>query len=66
MNSLVITPKSKSDMKLITDLMKKMNVEVKVLTPEEREDAGLLLLMKEAEGSSHVSRASIMKKLNAS
>jgi hypothetical protein len=63
MNSLLITPESLDDLKLLQGLLKKLNISTKVITPTEREDLGLSRLMKEAQGSPTVSRASIMKKL---
>ena len=63
MNSLLITPESPDDLKLMQGLLKKLNISTQVITPTEREDLGLGVLMKEAQGSPPVSRASIMKKL---
>lgn len=63
MDSLLITPASAADLKLVTALLKKMNIAAKVLSDEEKEDLGLALLMREAAGAPPVSRAAVMRKL---
>jgi len=65
MESIVITPKSKDEAKIITDLLAKMNIDSKVISDEEKEDMGLLLMMKEADRNEKVSREEIMRKLNS-
>lgn len=65
MESIVITPKSKDEAKIITDLLAKLNITSKVISDEEKEDLGLLLMMKEADRNDKVSRDEIMKKLNS-
>jgi hypothetical protein len=58
MESIVISPKTKDEAKIITDLLEKMNISSKVITDEEKEDLGLLMMMKEADRSekSHVKK----------
>ncbi|HTF05860.1 MAG TPA: hypothetical protein VK826_17650 [Bacteroidia bacterium] len=63
MKSLVITPKDKSEFKLINDLLSKLGISVSALTPEEMEDLGLSKLMKGVDRSKTVSKSSILKKL---
>ena len=65
MESIVITPKSKDEAKIITDLLAKLNITSKVISDKEKEDLGLLLMMKEADRNDKVSRDEIMKKLNS-
>jgi hypothetical protein len=65
MESIVISPKTKDEAKIITDLLEKMNISSKVITDEEKEDLGLLMMMKEADRSEKVSREEVMKKLNS-
>jgi hypothetical protein len=65
MESIVISPKTKDEAKIITDLLKKMNISSKVISDEEKEDLGLLLMMKEADRDEKVSREEVMKKLNS-
>ena len=63
MTSLIITPKTNSDLKLIETLLQKLGIASRSLTDEQREDAGLAILMKEADRTKKISREAIMKKL---
>ena len=63
MDSLLITPASEADFRLSVALLEKMNVAAEVLSEEDREDAGLGLLMREAQGSPLVSRATVTREL---
>ena len=65
MESIVISPKTKDEAKLITDLLEKMKISSKVITDEEKEDMGLLIMMKEVDRSEKVSYEEVMKKLNS-
>lgn len=65
MESIVINPKTKDEAKLITDLLSRMNISSKVITEEEKEDIGLLMMMKEVDRNEIVSREEVMKKLNS-
>lgn len=63
MKSIVISPKDLDEAKLITALLAKMNISSKVISDEEKEDMGLLMMMKEADLNDKVSREEIMKNL---
>lgn len=63
MNSLVITPRTSTEMKFLEQLLLKLGISTKVLSEEEREDLGLSLLMKAVDRHKKVSRETIMKKL---
>ncbi|MES2809695.1 MAG: hypothetical protein V4619_13780 [Bacteroidota bacterium] len=63
MESIVINPKTKDEAKFIADLLERMNISSKVISDEEKEDMGLLLMMKEADLNDRVSRDEVMKKL---
>lgn len=65
MESIIINPKTKDEAKLIADLLEKMNISSTVITDEEKEDMGLLLMMKEVDQSDIVSREEVMKKLTS-
>ncbi|HEY2583001.1 MAG TPA: hypothetical protein VGI43_14395 [Mucilaginibacter sp.] len=65
MESIVINPKSEDEVKFITDLLNRMNISSKIITEEEKEDMGLLVMMKEVDRSEKVSREEVMKKLNS-
>ena len=65
MKSIVITPKSQSELKFVSDLLKKPGISSKVLSEETKEDIGLSILMNEAKTDELVSEEKIMKKLNS-
>lgn len=65
MESIVINPKTKDEAKFITDLLAKMNIASKVITEEEKEDMGLLAMMKEVDRSDKVSYEEVIKKLSS-
>ena len=62
--TLLVKPRTKDDLKLISELLKKLKIESSLIDEDELEDAGLTLLMKEADRTKKVSRDSIMKKLS--
>jgi hypothetical protein len=64
METLIVTVKDKHEMQLVSDVLKKMRINAKQLTKEEREDLGLSKLMKQANRSEKVSREQVMKSLS--
>ena len=64
MQTLIVKTKDKEELQLISDLLKKMHVETKLLSTEESEDLGLINLMKQADRTQKVSRETIMQKLS--
>jgi len=63
MNTIIVQPKTKAEMQLISDMLKKMRVASKVLNDEEREDLGLAMLMRQANRNEKVSRNKVIDKL---
>lgn len=63
MKSLVITPRDKSELRLINELLAKLGISVSAFSQEEMEDLGLSKLMKGVDRKKTVSKASILKKL---
>ncbi|MEY4541581.1 MAG: hypothetical protein RLZZ306_3338 [Bacteroidota bacterium] len=63
MTSMVITPRNKSEMKLVSDLLKKMQIQTQLVSEEIQEDLGLAFMMKEVDRNEKVSEESIMSKL---
>lgn len=63
MNSIIITPKSEQEYRFVNELLKKMKLNFKTLSDEEKEDAGLMILMKQADRSRKVKKNIIMHKL---
>jgi hypothetical protein len=61
MSTLAITPKTKKEEAFLIKLFKKMNIKATLLSDEEAEDAGLLLLMKEADTNDIVSEEEILR-----
>jgi len=64
MESILINPRNSKELKLLSDFLEKANITSKVLSEEQLEDAGLTMLMREADRSQKVSRDEIMQKLN--
>jgi hypothetical protein len=65
MESIVINPKTKDEAKIIADFLKKLNISSNIITEDEKEDLGLLMMMKETDSSDLVSREEVMKKLKS-
>lgn len=65
MKSLVITPKDSKELKFISELLRKMGISSKILSTEEKEDEGLLILMQDADIHETVSRKEIINKLTS-
>lgn len=63
MKTILITPKNKAEYTFLTALLKKMNIPNTVLTNEQKEEMGMVMLMKKADKTKTVSRNTIMKKL---
>ena len=63
MNSILIAPKTKKEMRLISDVLKKMGIASKSLTMEEKEDIAIGMAMKEADRTKKVSANLIFQKL---
>lgn len=65
MKSMVITPRSQTEFKFITDLLKKLGISSATMTEEELEDLGLSKMLKAVDKTKKVSKESIMNKLKA-
>jgi hypothetical protein len=65
MESIIISPKTRDEVKIIHELLDKMNISSKIITDEEKEDIGLPAMMKEVDRNDKVSRDAVMKKLNS-
>lgn len=65
MKSLVITPKDSKELKFISELLRKMGISSKILSIQEKEDEGLLILMQDADIHETVSRQEIINKLTS-
>ena len=65
MESIIINPKTKKEVKLVRTLLEKMNISSDIISEEEKEDLGLIAMMKEADRNETVSREEIIKKLKS-
>ena len=63
MQTVVLNGKSKTDLKLLTDLAKKIGISVKYLTEEEKEDIGLLNAIKRGRSKSYANTETFIQKL---
>ena len=63
MEALIVQAKDRAELKFISDLLKKMQIESKLLTEEQQENLGLIKLMKEVDRTQKVSRDKVMEKL---
>lgn len=65
MKAVLITPKTATEFKFISDLLKKLGVSSSTMTKEELEDLGLSKLMKSVDKTKKVSKNSVMQKLKS-
>jgi hypothetical protein len=65
MESILVSPKTKTEFKLIISVLEKTHACFEIITDEEKEDVGLLLMMSEVDLGDTVSREEIMKKLDS-
>lgn len=65
MTSIVITPKDKLELNLVSKFLKKRKINASIISDDSKEDLGLKILMKEADRTKTVSRSTIMKKLKS-
>ena len=65
MKALVITPKNDSELKFLTDLLKKLGINSSSLSYEDLEDIGMSKLLREVDKTKRATRKEIMKKLSA-
>jgi 7-cyano-7-deazaguanine synthase in queuosine biosynthesis len=65
MKALLVKSNSQTEIKFISDLLKKLGVSTRILDTEEIEDYGMSALMKGIDRSKKVSRESVMRKLKS-
>lgn len=63
MDTLIVSPKTAEDLKILADLLNRLGISVLRLSEEEKEDLGLVILMHEANREEKVTRDEVMKKL---
>ncbi len=65
MKALLVRSNSRSELKFIADLLKKLGVSTTEMSEEDVEDYGMAILMKEADRNKKVSREIVMRKLKS-
>ncbi len=65
MKTIILTPKSKSELATLSTFLKKVKIEATYLTEEEKEELGLKILMREADRKKTVTRTTIIRKLKS-
>lgn len=63
MDTLIVSPKTIEDLKILTDLLNRLGISVLRLSEEEKEDLGLAILMQDANREEKVTRDEVMKKI---
>lgn len=63
METVILRGASKAELKMITDLAKRLGIQVKYLTEDEKEEAGLLAAMKTGRTGKTSDAAAFAKKL---
>jgi hypothetical protein len=63
METLLVQPKNAEELALLQTMLEKMSIGNMVISFEDKEDLGLLMLMKKADRNKRVSRETVMKKL---
>lgn len=63
MQTILLNSDSKSNIKLLTEMAKKIGVKVKILTEEEIEDMGLLTAMNQGRTNKTISSKEFVKSL---
>lgn len=64
MNSFVVNPKNIKELQFLSELFEKMKIDAKVISDEEKEDAGLAILMRNVDRTDIVAEEEIQYKLN--
>lgn len=65
MKAVLITPKTDTEFKFISDLLKKLGVAASTMSKEDLEDLGLSKLLKSVDKAKKVSKDSVIKKLKS-
>jgi hypothetical protein len=63
MQTVVLNSDSKTELKLLTDLAKKLGIKVKYLTDEEKEEIGLAMAIKQGNVGEYVDAGIFIEKL---
>lgn len=64
METVVLISNSKTNLKLLTDIAKKIGVSVKYLTEDEKEDIGMLTAIKKGRTGTYIDTDKYLEKLS--
>ena len=63
MQTVILNSKSKSDLKILVDLAKKIRIDTKVLSESEIEDIGLAFAIKDGRTKEYIDSENLIRKL---
>lgn len=63
METIIIQPKSKKELEFVAEMLKRLNIKIKILSQEEKEDYGLGIAIDEGLQTKSVSKDSILNHL---
>jgi hypothetical protein len=63
MDALLIKPKNKTELQFVSEFLKRMRIEAKALSDDEKEDLGLVKLMKQVDRTEKISKEKVIAKL---
>ena len=63
METIIIQPKSKKELEFVAEMLKRLNIKIKILSQEEKEDYGLNIAIDEGLQTKSVSKDSVLNHL---
>ncbi len=63
METIIIQPKSKKELEFVAEMLKRLNIKIKILSQEEKEDYGLGIAIDEGLQTKSVSKDSVLNHL---
>lgn len=63
METIIIQPKSKKEMAFVSEMLKRLNIKIKILSQEEKEEYGLGMAIEEGMKTKSVTRDAVFKHL---
>ncbi len=63
METIIIQPKSKKELEFVAEMLKRLNIKIKILSQEEKEDYGLGMAIDEGLQTKSVSKDSVLNHL---
>ena len=63
METIIIQPKSKKELEFVAEMLKRLNIKIKILSQEEKKDYGLGIAIDEGLQTKSVSKDSVLNHL---